>query len=82
MPLYRLSGGARERIPASASIPVLESVEEYLDYVRVVRGMGNPAIKFHTQCDLGFDLEMTSAVSVSFASTGPRLMLEAALRPL
>jgi L-alanine-DL-glutamate epimerase-like enolase superfamily enzyme len=33
MPLYRLLGGARERIPAYASSPVFETVEGYLDYV-------------------------------------------------
>jgi L-alanine-DL-glutamate epimerase-like enolase superfamily enzyme len=76
MPLYRLLGGARERIPAYASSPVFETVAGYLDYVRLIRGMGYPAVKFHTQCDLDFDLEMTSAVSDAFASTGLRFMVD------
>jgi L-alanine-DL-glutamate epimerase-like enolase superfamily enzyme len=76
VPLYRLLGGARERIPAYASSPVFDSVEEYLDYVRLIRGMGYPAVKFHTQCKPDFDLEMTSAVSAAFASTGLRFMVD------
>ncbi len=56
MPLYRLLGGARERIPAYASSPVFETVEEYLAYVREIQGMGYPAVKFHTHCDPDFDL--------------------------
>jgi L-alanine-DL-glutamate epimerase-like enolase superfamily enzyme len=76
MPLYRLLGGARERIPAYASSPVFETVEGYLDYVRLIQGMGYPAVKFHTQCDPDFDLEMTSAVCTAFASTGLRFMVD------
>jgi L-alanine-DL-glutamate epimerase-like enolase superfamily enzyme len=76
MPLYRLLGGARERIPAYASSPVFETVEGYLDYVRLIQGMGYPAVKFHTQCDPDFDLEMTSAVCAAFASTGLRFMVD------
>ncbi len=75
-PLYRLLGAARERIPAYASSPVFETVEGYLDYVRLIRGMGYPAVKFHTQCDPDFDLEMSSAVSAAFASTGLRFMVD------
>jgi len=76
MPLYRLLGGAHERIPAYASTPVFETVEEYLDYVRLIKDMRYPAVKFHTQCDPDFDLEMTSAVSAAFASTGLRFMVD------
>jgi L-alanine-DL-glutamate epimerase-like enolase superfamily enzyme len=76
MPLYRLLGGARERIPAYASTPVFETVEEYLDYVRLIQDMRYPAVKFHTQCDPDFDLEMASAVSAAFASTGLRFMVD------
>jgi L-alanine-DL-glutamate epimerase-like enolase superfamily enzyme len=76
MPLYHLLGGARERIPAYASSPVFETVEGYLDYVRRIQAMGYPAVKFHTQCDPDFDLEMTSAVSAAFASNGLRFMVD------
>ncbi len=76
LPLYRLLGGARERIPAYASSPVFETVEEYLDYVRLIQDMGYAAVKFHTQCDPEFDLDMTSAVSAAFASTGLRFMVD------
>jgi len=76
VPLYRLLGGFRERIPAYASSPVFDTVDEYLDYVRGIQAMGYPAVKFHTQCNLDFDLEMTSAVTAAFASTGLRFMVD------
>ncbi|MEM7122761.1 MAG: mandelate racemase/muconate lactonizing enzyme family protein [Pseudomonadota bacterium] len=76
MPLFRLLGGQRERIPAYASSPVYETVEEYLDYCRLVQGLGFPAVKFHTQCDPTFDLEMTAAVSKAFDSSGLRFMVD------
>jgi len=44
--------------------------------VRLIQGMGYPAVKFHTQCDPDFDLEMTSAVCTAFASTGLRFMVD------
>ena len=76
VPLYRLLGGFRERIPAYASSPVFDTVDEYLDYVGMIQAMGYPAVKFHTQCDLDFDLEMSSAVSAAFGSTGLRFMVD------
>ena len=76
MPLFRMLGGARERIPAYASSPVFDTVEGYLDYVRLIQGLGYPAVKFHTQCNPDFDLEMTSAVTAAFASTGLRFMVD------
>ena len=76
MPLYRLLGGARESIPAYASTPVFDTVEEYLNYVRMIRDMGYPAVKFHTQCNPEFDLEMTLAVSAEFAQKGLRFMVD------
>lgn len=76
MPLYRLLGGARERIPAYASSPVFDTVEDYLDYVRLIQGMGYPAVKFHTQCEINFDLEMISAVSSEFSANGLRFMVD------
>ena len=76
LPLSRMLGGARERIPAYASSPVFDSVEGYLDYVRRIQGMGYPAVKFHTQCDPDFDLAMTTAVSAAFAQSGLRFMVD------
>ncbi len=75
-PLYQLLGGARERIPAYASSPVFETVDEYLDYVRLIQQLGYPAVKFHTQCDPDFDLEMVSAVANAIADTDLRLMVD------
>ena len=75
-PLNRLLGGFRERIPAYASSPVFDTVDEYLDYVRGIQAIGYPAVKFHTQCNLDFDLEMASAVTAAFEPTGLRFMVD------
>ena len=76
LPLYRLLGGVRERIPAYASSPVFDTVEGYLDYCRLIQGLGYPAVKFHTQCDPAFDLAMTKAVSEAFGPSGLRFMVD------
>ena len=75
-PLYKLLGGAQKRIPAYASSPVFETVDEYLDYVRLIQRKGYLAVKFHTQCDPDFDLEMVSAVSNAIADTDLRFMVD------
>jgi len=75
-PLYKLLGGAQERIPAYASSPVFETVDEYLGYVRLIQRKGYLAVKFHTQCDPDFDLEMASAVSNAIAGTDLRFMVD------
>ncbi|MFP6808926.1 MAG: mandelate racemase/muconate lactonizing enzyme family protein [Pseudomonadales bacterium] len=75
-PLYKLLGGARERIPAYASSPVFETVDEYLDYVRLIQRKGYLAVKFHTQCDPDFDLEMVSAVSNAIADSDLHFMVD------
>ena len=76
LPLYRLLGGVRERIPAYASSPVFDTVEGYLDYCRLIQGLGYPAVKFHTQCDPAFDFAMTKAVSDAFGPSGLRFMVD------
>jgi len=74
--LYRMLGGARERIPVYASSPVFDTIEGYLDYVRRVQAMGYPAVKFHTQCDPAFDLEMVRTVDAAFGAGGLRFMVD------
>jgi L-alanine-DL-glutamate epimerase-like enolase superfamily enzyme len=75
-PLYRLLGADRARIPAYACSPVFDTVDEYLDYIRVIADMGYPAVKFHTQCDLDFDLEMVTTVTAALQSTDLRFMVD------
>lgn len=62
MPLYRLLGGARDRMLAYASTPVLPDCQAYVAYVDELRAQGYRAIKFHAWCDPDRDLDMLRAV--------------------
>ena len=62
VPLFRLLGGDRNRLPAYASPPMLASVPAYLDFVAECLESGYRAIKFHTWCDPARDLELARAV--------------------
>ena len=57
-PLYRLLGGARDRIPAYASTPMFDDVGAYLDVVGALVGQGFRAVKFHTWCVPDDDLAL------------------------
>lgn len=60
-PLYRLLGGARDRIPAYASTPMLDDIESYLDLVGALIAQGFHAVKFHTWCVAEDDLKLARA---------------------
>jgi len=62
LPLYRLLGGTRDRIPAYASPPLLADVPAYLEFVAERLDEGFRAIKFHTWCDPSRDLALARAV--------------------
>jgi L-alanine-DL-glutamate epimerase-like enolase superfamily enzyme len=47
MPLYRLLGGARDSIPAYASLTTMDTQEEYLEVAERVRADGIQAMKVH-----------------------------------
>jgi len=62
LPLYQLLGGARDRIPAYASTPLLADVPAYLRFVDELLEQGFRAIKFHAWCIPDKDLELARAV--------------------
>jgi len=51
MPLYRLLGGARERIPAYASLETMERDEDYVETVSAAHDAGLRAVKVHAWGD-------------------------------
>ncbi len=61
LPLYRLLGGARNRIPAYASTPMLADVDGYLELVDRLIEQGFRAVKFHTWCLPEEDLKLARA---------------------
>jgi hypothetical protein len=80
MPLYKLLGGAREKILSYASTPLLADNQAYIDYVGERQTEGFKAIKFHCWCVPERDLPMCEAVHKHFEATGLKLMLDAEQR--
>ena len=76
LPLYRLLGGTRDRLPAYASPPMLASVPAYLDFVAECLDAGFRAIKFHTWCDPARDLALARAVRREHPGAGVDFMLD------
>ena len=77
LPLYRLLGGARDKIPAYASTPLFEDVESYLKNAEEFIAQGFKAIKFHTWCIPELDLELARAVRKQYPSNDVAFMLDA-----
>jgi L-alanine-DL-glutamate epimerase-like enolase superfamily enzyme len=80
LPLYRLLGGARDRLLAYASTPMLADAAAYVDFIGRMRSMGFQAVKIHAWCDPDRDLEMLRAVHVAHGDAGISLMHDAEQR--
>ncbi len=76
-PIYRLLGGARDRIPSYASTPMFEDVPAYLRFVEDSIEQGFKAIKFHCWCLPDKDLELARAVRREYPGNDVRFMLDA-----
>jgi L-alanine-DL-glutamate epimerase-like enolase superfamily enzyme len=66
LPLHRLLGSARARIPAYASTPLLPEIGAYLDFVDELRSAGFTAVKFHSWCRPERDLALARAAHERF----------------
>ena len=77
LPLYRLLGGARDKIPAYASTPLFADVESYLKNAEEFIAQGFKAIKFHTWCIPELDLELARAVRKQYPGNDIAFMLDA-----
>ena len=80
LPLYQLLGGARSKILAYASTPMLRDPQAYVDFVAELRGQGYQAVKFHAWCEADRDLEMARAVHARHGGGGLQMMLDAEQR--
>lgn len=59
LPVWKLLGGFREKIPAYASTVTYGSVEEYLDIADQCLSAGYPAIKLHAWGDARLDADLS-----------------------
>lgn len=80
LPLYRLLGGARDRLVAYASTPMLADAGEYVDFIARMRSDGFRAVKIHAWCEPDRDLEMLRAVHAAHGDAGIGLMHDAEQR--
>lgn len=80
LPLYRLLGGSRERIPAYASTPMLADASAYVEFISEMAARGFRAVKIHAWCEPDRDLEMLRAVHRVHGDAGIALMHDAEQR--
>ena len=76
LPLCQMLGGARDKVPAYASTPLLADVDAYVRYVAKRLEEGFRAIKFHCWCEPSRDLPMLEAVRAAFPDPGIAFMLD------
>ena len=77
MPLYKLIGSTRDRIPSYASTPMLDDVPAYLEFVETLLEQGFNAVKFHTWCIPEQDTALARAVRQKYPSKDVAFMLDA-----
>jgi L-alanine-DL-glutamate epimerase-like enolase superfamily enzyme len=74
--IWECLGGYQSCIPAYASTQAFLNIDEYIDITRKAIALGYPAIKYHMNCDLDFDLEMVAAIHREFSDSGIRFMVD------
>ena len=80
LPLYRLLGGARDRLVAYASTPMLADADAYVDFIAQMRAQGFRAVKIHAWAEPDRDLKMLQAVHAALGDAGISLMHDAEQR--
>lgn len=77
LPIYKLLGGVRDRMPSYASTPLLQDVPAYEQFVENLLSQGFRAIKFHVWCVPERDLELARAIRRRFPSHEIAFMMDA-----
>jgi L-alanine-DL-glutamate epimerase-like enolase superfamily enzyme len=76
LPLHRMLGGYRDEIPAYASTPFHNTLEEYIRHTAEYLEQGYRAIKFHTWCYPDQDLELVNTIAGHFGTEDVTWMLD------
>nr|WP_067293009.1 enolase C-terminal domain-like protein [Marinobacterium profundum] len=69
LPLYKMLGGAKDKVRAYASSPLLETVEDYIAYCHSMLEQGFNAIKIHPRCVFTEDMALVKALHAEFTGT-------------
>lgn len=80
VPLHQMLGGARTRLPAYASTPLLADAAAYVEFVGELLELGFRAVKFHAWCDPDRDLQMLRKVHDAHGGSGMAMMHDAEQR--
>lgn len=75
-PIWRMLGGATDRIASYASTNTLDTPEAYVEHTDELMALGFKAIKFHCYCEYGRDSRLVDAVAKAHGGKGLRLMLD------
>jgi len=67
-PLCDVLGRRRNSIDSYASTPLFHSIKDYVDFVKKLEAQNFRSVKFHTWCNIDFDLKMVSEVCPQFPS--------------
>jgi L-alanine-DL-glutamate epimerase-like enolase superfamily enzyme len=67
LPIYQMLGAAQDKIRAYASSPLLDSIQDYLEYCHRMLDQGFNAIKIHPRCVFEEDKALVKALEAEFA---------------
>ncbi|MEX2650340.1 MAG: mandelate racemase/muconate lactonizing enzyme family protein [Alphaproteobacteria bacterium] len=76
LPLHQMLGGARSKIRAYASTPLLKDTKAYVDFVGKLMAQGFTATKLHCWCEVDRDIPMVQAVRKRYGADKLDVMLD------
>lgn len=76
MPLYQMLGGARDKILSYASTPLLDSNQEYLDFIQKCIDEGFKAIKIHPYAVFEEDIPLVKKIQEVYGNSEIRFSFD------
>lgn len=67
LPIYQMLGAAQDKVRAYASSPLLDTIEDYVEYCHCMLDQGFNAIKIHPRCVFAEDMELVKALQAEFS---------------
>ncbi len=67
LPIYQMLGAAKDKVRAYASSPLLDTIEDYIQYCHQMLDQGFNAIKIHPRCVFEEDLALVHALQKEFS---------------
>ncbi|MEH6578704.1 MAG: enolase C-terminal domain-like protein [Amphritea sp.] len=67
LPIYQMLGAAQDKVRAYASSPLLETIDDYVEYCHRMLDQGFNAIKIHPRCVFAEDMALVKTLQAEFA---------------